>query len=92
MESDVKSTNLSASGAIFAGPSRVKSINWVGGSSAGTVIIRDGGSGGTILATIDTPAGTGTSGQVTIPSAGLRCETSSYCTISNTAKVTVFYA
>ena len=89
--SDVKSTRLTASGAIFGGRTRVKGIYLVPGVAAGTVVIRDGGASGTVVATIDSTAG-GNAAYIMLPEDGLLCTESSYATITDTAAVTVFYA
>ena len=47
---DVKATNLTGSGVIFAGPARVLGIYFVADTTAGSIIIRDGGASGTIFA------------------------------------------
>ena len=93
---DVKSTNLTSSGAIFGGPARVLGIYFVADTTAGSIIIRDGGASGTILATFQTPLGSNTAGnewttQIDIPGNGLLCRTSAYATLSGVDKVTVFY-
>jgi hypothetical protein len=93
---DVKATNLTASGAIFAGPARVLGIYFVADAAAGSIIIRDGGASGTILATFQTPLGANSAGnewttQIDIPGNGLYCRTSAYATLSGVDKVTVFY-
>ena len=93
---DVKATNLTASGAIFAGPARVLGIYSVADAAAGSIIIRDGGASGTILATFQTPLGANSAGnewttQIDIPGNGLLCRTSAYATLSGVDKVTVFY-
>ena len=93
---DVKATNLTGSGEIFAGPARVLGIYFVADSTAGSIIIRDGGVSGTILATIQTPLGSNTAGnewttQIEIPGNGIYCRTSAYATLSGVDKVTVFY-
>ena len=54
---DVKSTHLTASGAVFAGPSRILGIYYCSEGALGTIVIRDGGSSGTVLATFDVPVG-----------------------------------
>jgi hypothetical protein len=59
------------------------------GASAGSVIIKDGGSSGTTLFTINTIAG-GETFNIVVPGQGVWCRTSAYATLSN-AKVTVFY-
>ena len=93
---DVKSTHLTASGAVFAGPSRILSIYYVSDGTAGTITIKDGGASGTSLAVIDVPIGGTSAGEpwaasIDIPGNGLYCATSSYATLSGVDKVTVFY-
>lgn len=89
--SDVKSTRLIESGAIFGGRTRVKGIYLVPGESAGTVAVRDGGASGTIVATLDTTAG-GDACYLKLPEDGLLCPDGSYATLTGVAAVTVFYA
>ena len=89
MQTDVKAISLAASGDISAYPTRVRGLVVEPGASAGSVIIKDGGTGGTTLFTINTIAG-GETFSVFIPAEGVRCITSAYATLSN-AKVTVFY-
>ena len=94
---DVKATHLTTDGAIFAGPSRVLGIYYCSEAALGTIIIRDGGASGTIVATFDVPAGSGTAGedtvyQIDIPGNGLYCATDSYCDVTGGVdKVTIFY-
>ena len=93
---DVKTTRLTGSGAIFAGPSRILGIWFVSDGAAGSIVIKDGGASGTTIATFDTPIGSGTAGEATfyqidIPGNGLYCATSSYATLSAIDKVTIFY-
>lgn len=57
---------------------------------AGSVALKDGGSGGTTLFTINTIAG-GEPFNVIVPGEGVLFETSAYATLTG-AKVTVFYA
>ena len=92
MQSDVKSTRVTASGTIFAGPGRVRGVYIVSGATAGSVIIKDGGSGGTTVLTIDTPASATVPIWVEIPDKGILCSTSVYATVSNAGFVTVFYS
>ena len=89
MQTDVSAISLAASGAISAERTRVRGLVIEPGASAGSVIIKDGGSGGTTLFTINTTAA-GVSFPVIIPGEGVLCRTSAYATLSN-AKVTVFY-
>lgn len=89
MQTDVKAISLAASGAITNTRTRVRGLVVEPGASAGSVIIKDGGSGGTTLFTINTIAG-GETFNVIIPAEGVLCLTSAYATLSN-AKVTAFY-
>ena len=57
MQTDVKAISLAASGDISAYPTRVRGLVVEPGASAGSVIIKDGGTGGTTLFTINTIAG-----------------------------------
>ena len=94
---DVKTTHLVASGDVFAGPARVLGVYYCSEAALGTIIIRDGGATGTIVATFDVPAGSGTAGedtvyQIDIPGNGIYCGTDSYCEVTGGVdKVTVFY-
>ena len=89
MQTDVKAVSLAASGTAFSGRTRVRGMVVEPGASAGSVILKDGGSSGTTVMTINTPA----AGQLTpvlIPAEGVLFTTDVYATLSN-AKVTVFY-
>ena len=94
---DVKSTHLTASGAVFAGPSRILGIYYCSEGALGTIVIRDGGASGTVLATFDVPVGGTSAGEpvvyeIDIPGNGIYCATSSYATLTGGVdKVTVFY-
>jgi len=89
MQTDVKAISLAASGAITDTRTRVRSMVIEPGASAGSVVLKDGGSGGTTLFTINTTAN-GETFNVLIPEQGVLFVTSAYATLTN-AKVTVFY-
>ena len=89
MQTDVKAVSLAASGAITDTRTRVRGMVIEPGASAGSVVLKDGGSSGTTLFTINTLAG-GETFNVIIPAEGVLCVTSAYATLTN-AKVTVFY-
>ena len=89
--SDVKSTRLAVSGDIFGGPARVKGVYIVSSGTGGSVVIRDGGGSGTVVATLDTPAVAGMV-YMKLPEDGLRCATSAYATLANVTAATFFYA
>ena len=94
---DVKATHLTTDGAIFAGPSRVLGIYYCSEGALGTIIIRDGGASGTVLATFDVPAGSGTAGepvvyQIDVPGNGIYCPNGAYAQLTGGVdKVTIFY-
>ena len=90
MQTDVRAISLAASGAATTYRARVRGMVVEPGASAGSVIIKDGGSGGTTLFTINTTAN-GETFNILIPAEGVLCTTSVYATLSD-AKVTVFYA
>ena len=89
MQTDVKAISLAASGAATGDRARVKGVLVEPGASAGSVVLKDGGSGGTTTMTINTPAG-GSPFNVLIPGQGVLFYSSVYATLTN-AKVTVFY-
>lgn len=90
--SDVKSANITTSASVFGGRGRVKAIYVQPGTAAGSVTIKDGGSGGTDVIVLDTIAN-GQAVYLQLPEDGVLCETSVYCAVAGTAtKATVFYA
>jgi hypothetical protein len=94
---DVKTTHLTASGDVFAGPARVLGIYYASEGLVGTIEIRDGGLTSTVVAIFDVPAGSGTAGedivyQIDVPGNGIYCRTSAYAKLTGGVdKVTVFY-
>ena len=86
----ISSTQLSANGDVFAGSARVKSI-WVAHSAtAGTVLLRDSGSTGTVVCTLNTAAVIGEY-QSDIPQPGIRCAAPYISVTGGVSFVTVFY-
>lgn len=90
MQTDVKAISLAASGTVFAGRARVRGMVVEPGATAGSVELKDGGSSGTSIMTINTLAG-GETFNVLIPAEGVLFATDVYAALSN-AKATVFYA
>ena len=93
MQTDVLATHLNASGAVFAGRARIKGFSICAtASTAGTLLLKDGGSSGTTKIEIDIPSNSNpNSFYVAIPGEGVLCATSIYATLTNIASVTVFY-
>jgi N-acyl-D-aspartate/D-glutamate deacylase len=91
MESDVKAARVAATGTLVAHSTRVKGLYVVATAVAGSVVLRDGGAGGSVIATIDTPAVVGAF-PVDIPGTGLRFGTDVHAPLSNVTAVTAFHA
>lgn len=89
MQTDVKAKSLAASGAITDTRTRVRGLVIEPGSLAGSVVLKDGGSGGTTVFTINTTANAAPF-NVLIPGEGVLFLASAYATLTNTV-VTVFY-
>ena len=71
---------------------RIKGLYFVSGATAGSVIFRDGGSGGPILLTMNTPAAAASgSNYIIMPGEGILVGTNLHGTVSNTTSVVVFY-
>ena len=89
MQTDVKAKSLTESASVVGARARVKGIVITPGANAGSIALKDGGSGGTTLFTISTTAN-GETFNVIIPGEGVLFETDVYATLSN-ATATVFY-
>lgn len=79
----VKSVHVTGSGSISSTPCKVLACRGLGGAGAGTVTLKDGGSGGTAKHIDDSPNG-GAFGGV-IPGGGLLFGTDCYATLGGTA-------
>lgn len=92
-QTDVKSTHLNSSGSVFAGRARIKGVVLCAtASTAGTLVLRDGGSGGTTVVELDIPSNSNpNSFYMLIPGEGVLCATNIYASITGLASVTVFY-
>ena len=89
MQTDIKAKSLAASGTVFDQRTRVRGLVIEPSGSVGSVVLKDGGSGGTSVMTFNTVAN-GETFTVVIPSDGVLFLTDVYATLTNT-KVTVFY-
>jgi hypothetical protein len=90
-QTDVKAaTQTGATGTPVGHRARVKSIHYRSTGTAGTIVLKDGGSGGATKLTVNTPAVV-SSNDVFIPGEGILFETDVYCTLSNADAVTIFY-
>ena len=90
MQTDIKAKSLDASGTAFDQRTRVRGAIIEPSGSAGSVVFKDGGSGGTTVMTLNTTAN-GETFSVVVPADGILFSTDVYVAVTN-AKVTVFYA
>jgi len=88
MQTDVKAAERTTSGSAFGDRTRVKGII-VSFASAGTVVLKDGGTGGTARFSYTAPAVAGTV-SITFPGQGILFDTDVFVTLAN-ATATVFY-
>ena len=70
---------------------RVKSIYIVPSGTAGSVVFKDGGSGGTTRITINTVASATQPTYMLMPGQGILFETNVYADVTNIGSVTIFY-
>ena len=90
MQTDVSSASATADGTMVAQPTRIKAVTITTTSSAGSVVLKDGGSSGTAKITINTPA-VAEIFNVLIPGEGVRFTSKPHATLTNVAAITVFY-
>ena len=73
------------------GRCRIKSIYIVPSATAGSLVLRDGGSSGTVKATINTVASASQPTYMLLPGEGLVFQTAVYGAVTNLGSATVFY-
>jgi hypothetical protein len=86
---DVKSATASNNTAVIEGPTRVKSFYYTANANVGSVVLKDGGSSGTVMVTVAVPANG--YGIVPFPGDGIRFNSNVYTTLTNVASVTIFH-
>lgn len=91
MQTDVSSKTVTATGALEVGRTRIKGIYFVAAASAGSIVVKSGGSGGATKLTLATPASATATQSILLPGQGVLCEGDPHLTISNVTSVTVFY-
>ena len=88
MQTDVKSVEVKTTASAYGAPARLKGLV-ISFATGGTVVVKDGGSGGTTVFSYTAPAAAG-SVNVVIPGEGILCQTDIHVTLAS-ATVTVFY-
>ena len=88
MQTDVKAAQVTSTNTAYAGPTRVKAVT-VSYASGGTVVLKDGGTGGTTRFSFTAPAIAG-SEHILFPGEGVKFNTDVHATLAN-ATIVVFY-
>lgn len=91
MQTDVKATHVEATGTMVSYRTRVKGYQFLGGGTAGDIILRDGGASGTIRLQFNISATPLNPLSLTIPGEGILFYTNVHVTLPTGAKITVFY-
>jgi hypothetical protein len=91
MQYDVKSTHVEATGTMVSYRTRVKGYQFLGGGTAGDIILRDGGASGTIRLQFNISATPLNPLSFSIPGEGIVFYTDVHVTLPAGAKITVFY-
>lgn len=88
---NVFSAHLDATGTIYSGATNLAGYQALSGGTAGEIIFRDGGAGGTVLLRFNVPANTNNPFANIIPGNGIRFNTNIHVTLPTSAVVTIFY-
>jgi hypothetical protein len=86
--SNIIATTRTDDGSIYASRARVKGVH-VTTTSAGSVVLKDGGAGGATR--LNVAIGANFSGNIIIPDDGILFDTNVYLDLTNATSVTVFY-
>ena len=70
---------------------RVKAVYMIPTASAGSVIFKNGGSGGTVVMTLNTVASATQPTYLILPGEGVLFSTNVHGTVANVSSVTIFY-
>ena len=89
MQYDVSAATVTGTGAVTAGRNRIKALSYVGGATAGAIVLTDGNGGSTVL-NLATPANG--YAYMLLPGEGILCANGIYAgTLTNITSLTVFY-
>ena len=87
----LKSKTLTGTGSVVSGPTRLVKLYLVGGSSAGSVVLKNGGSGGTTLFEMATPAGATLTENIDFNDEVMRFETDCHATLTKITSITFLH-
>ena len=86
---DVKSNVTTSSATVVGSPARVRGIHYVANASPGTIVVKDGGSGGSTVLSVAVAANA--YGNIIIPGDGILCSTNVYAALTNVSSATIIY-
>ena len=90
MQTDVKSAHIETTGTMVAYRTRVRGYQLLSGGTAGDIVFRDGGSGGTERLRLNISTNLAPISTI-IPGEGILFSTDVHVTLPASAKITVFY-
>jgi hypothetical protein len=90
MQTDVLSATRTSDGTLVAGPARIKGILLTTTTTAGSVVLKDGGASGATRITLNTPA-VAEMFNALLPGEGIRFSADVYVDVTDVSSVTVFY-
>ena len=86
---NVFSAHRDATGTIYAGATNLAGYQLASGGTAGEIVFRDGGSGGTVLLRVNITVNTAVISTL-LPGNGIRFTTDIHVTLPTAAAVTIF--
>lgn len=89
-QTDVLSAVATSSGTMVSGRNRLKGVVMTATGTAGSVVFKNGGSSGTTLLTLNTPA-VADFHDIIIPGEGVLFTTDVYVSMTDVSSVTIFY-
>ena len=87
---NVRSNNIAATGTVISGPARLKGVWYRGTAAAQSVVLRDGGAGGTTMLTLEGLAVADTR-YLELPEGGMVFATDVHATLTNVDSLTLIY-
>mgnify|MGYP007070598603 FL=1 len=90
MQTDVLAVHTDATGTLVSGRNRLKGLIVTPGGTAGDIILRDGGSGGTVRLQLNLSTNQ-SAFSVLVPGEGVLYVTDIHVTLPASSKITVFY-
>ena len=90
MQTDVQAVHRETSGTVVSGRNRLKGLIVTPGGTAGDIILKDGGSGGTVRLQFNLSTNQAAF-SVLVPGEGVLYITDIHVTLPTSSKITVFY-